>query len=179
MEWAICRPAWAPTVLATITRLGEALVVERASTDGGEGDARRSGCGWFDGESAAHQSIFERMETVLRGVNEDLFGFTLTSLEPIQYTIYGHGDYYGWHMDRRDPRIAGDGATRKLSCSLLLNDDFAGGTFEVMVGRTPQIVPLTAGEVVIFPSWLLHQVTPVTEGVRRSLVVWAQGPPWR
>ena len=34
-------------------------------------------------------------------------------------------------------------------------------------------VPLEQGEIVVFPSLLLHQVTPVTEGKRYSLVLWS------
>jgi predicted 2-oxoglutarate/Fe(II)-dependent dioxygenase YbiX len=32
------------------------------------------------------------------------------------------------------------------------------------------------GFVVAFPSWTLHQVTPVTQGNRQSLVAWITGP---
>ena len=33
------------------------------------------------------------------------------------------------------------------------------------------------GSLIVFPSWLHHQVTPVTHGVRKSLVVWNKGWP--
>ena len=36
-----------------------------------------------------------------------------------------------------------------------------------------------AGTIVIMPSFVYHQVTPVTSGLRRSIVIWANGPPWR
>ena len=35
------------------------------------------------------------------------------------------------------------------------------------------------GRVLIFPSFLPHKVTPVTKGVRKSLVTWMEGPAWR
>jgi PKHD-type hydroxylase len=35
------------------------------------------------------------------------------------------------------------------------------------------------GSVLLFPSWILHRVTPVTKGVRKSIVVWVTGPKFR
>jgi PKHD-type hydroxylase len=35
------------------------------------------------------------------------------------------------------------------------------------------------GTVTMFPSYLLHRVTPVTSGERYSLTIWAHGPAFR
>ncbi len=35
------------------------------------------------------------------------------------------------------------------------------------------------GNVVIFPSYMMHRVTPVTQGVRRSFVLWLGGDHYR
>ena len=35
------------------------------------------------------------------------------------------------------------------------------------------------GTIIVFPSFLEHQVTPVTKGTRYSLVQWYSGPDWR
>ena len=34
------------------------------------------------------------------------------------------------------------------------------------------------GSIIIFPSFMMHQVTPITKGIRNSLVLWAYGPPF-
>jgi PKHD-type hydroxylase len=67
---------------------------------------------------------------------------------------------------------------RKLSLSLLLNDDFEGGEFHINQGneKQPIIVPTKKGRAILFPSFMIHRVTPVTKGIRRSLVVWVLGP---
>lgn len=39
-----------------------------------------------------------------------------------------------------------------------------------------QVAPRDKGTVIIFPSYILHRVTPVTKGVRKSLAVWISGP---
>ena len=38
------------------------------------------------------------------------------------------------------------------------------------------VYKLSRGEIVIFPSWMLHKVTPVTKGKRRVIVGWGKGP---
>ncbi len=35
------------------------------------------------------------------------------------------------------------------------------------------------GSIIVFPSFLHHQVTPVTKGTRYSLVLWITGRPFR
>jgi PKHD-type hydroxylase len=38
------------------------------------------------------------------------------------------------------------------------------------------VIKQTKGSAIFFPSFAMHRVTPVTDGVRRSLVVWMEGP---
>jgi PKHD-type hydroxylase len=40
----------------------------------------------------------------------------------------------------------------------------------------PLVLSEERGKLIFFPSWTLHDVTPVTEGIRRSLVGWVAGP---
>jgi len=35
------------------------------------------------------------------------------------------------------------------------------------------------GSVIAFPSYINHKVSPVTKGLRKSLVAWVSGPRWR
>ena len=99
----------------------------------------------------------------------------------IQYTIYDEkGAHYDWHMDIG----VGRSAMRKISMTLLLNEpdvDFEGGDLEFMIGNEISTMDRTIGGncAVLFPSYFLHRVTPVTAGVRKSLVFWCTGPPWR
>jgi len=37
----------------------------------------------------------------------------------------------------------------------------------------------TQGTALIFPSFIVHKVNPVTKGTRHSLVAWIEGPKWR
>jgi PKHD-type hydroxylase len=71
-----------------------------------------------------------------------------------------------------------------LTVVLLLNEpelDFQGGAFQLNLSeeRFPETVPLKKGSVVIFPSFLLHRVCPVTSGLRKTLVLWCIGPKFK
>ncbi len=118
-------------------------------------------------------------------INADNFKFDLYPFfenESIQYSHYNVGDHYSWHMD-----IVGRLPPRKLSFTLMLNDDYEGGEFEI--GRyffdVNKLKTQTAaaenktGTLIVFPSALPHRVKPVTKGIRKSLVGWIPGPPLR
>ena len=62
-----------------------------------------------------------------------------------------------------------------MSCLLSDSSEFEGGSFQMQTGDTPYDVELKKGDIVIFPSYKLHRVSPVTKGVRHSLVAWAHG----
>lgn len=80
------------------------------------------------------------------------------------------------------------GKVRKLSMTVNLNNsnDYVGGDLKFDLGpHTPgnrYIVCEEAknqGSIIIFPSFLSHQVTPVEKGTRYSLVMWSVGNPLR
>ena len=63
--------------------------------------------------------------------------------------------------------------------TLLLSDPatFEGGELEIMSkGKTAK---LKQGQAIFFASWLQHRVKPVTQGERKSLVMWFGGPPFK
>ena len=71
--------------------------------------------------------------------------------------------------------------SRKLSMSLLLNDEFEGGELEIAnpLQMESFTVELKAGTVAVFPAWVKHRVKPVTSGTRYSLVAWMNGPQFK
>jgi PKHD-type hydroxylase len=61
---------------------------------------------------------------------------------------------------------------------MLLNTpgvDFEGGDFQTCLAKETN-VPLKRGQILIFPSFVVHRVKPVTKGIRKSLVIWVTGP---
>ena len=67
--------------------------------------------------------------------------------------------------------------TRKLSMTIVLNSDFEDGDFEFKDGFIENL-KLEEGSIIVFPSFKEHRVTPVTRGIRYSLVAWFVGPPY-
>ena len=124
--------------------------------------------------------IYDRLAFIARKLNADFYGFDLFGfVEDMQYTVY-EGDvsgHYTWHLD-----ISGcSTAPRKFSLVLQLSDpsEYEGGHLQVQTEPEPATVTKQKGLVTAFPSWTLHRVTPVTSGVRRTLVVWVAGPQFR
>jgi PKHD-type hydroxylase len=105
------------------------------------------------------------------------FNFELLGLiDPPQFTVYGAGHHFDWHID-----VGGGAASlRKLSMTVQLTDaaEYEGGDLEFHDDTDPRRQRLL-GTATIFPSYVAHRVTPVTSGTRRSLVAWACGPTFR
>lgn len=122
--------------------------------------------------------IFEKLSSAIVKANESHFKFDLTSLEEgLQFTRYAApAQHYVSHIDR-GPKMK----VRKLSLSVQLSEpqDYEGGNLELLFGEHPVIAPKQKGIVALFPSYVLHKVTPVTKGTRYSLVCWASGPPFK
>jgi PKHD-type hydroxylase len=126
--------------------------------------------------------IWERIANVVADVNSEFFKFNLTGCyEPIQLGVYKATDqgHYDWHTDALSTDRT---VPRKLSMSLLLSDpsEFEGGELQVKTYNDDvQTLAMIKGRAWFFPSYTLHRVTPVTKGVRRSLVLWVGGPEFK
>lgn len=127
--------------------------------------------------------IFAKLNNAIEYANDQFFQFDLIGYDYFQYTQYHKDQYYKAHMDMHfgmTDNITYNAFSRKLSLSLLLNDDFDGGDLVIFQdNQNPIKLEKKKGRCYFFPSFLLHQVTPVISGVRNSLVVWVMGPRWR
>jgi PKHD-type hydroxylase len=138
---------------------------------------RRSQVSWLD-NTPDTKWVFERLADVVSKMNAQHFRFDLTGFgETLQLTNYDQSEngMYGWHQDY------GNGISRKLSMAVQLTDpsEYEGGNLQVMTSSKPQNVRKQRGLIAIFPSYVLHQVTPVTQGSRQSLVAWVSGPAFK
>jgi PKHD-type hydroxylase len=91
-------------------------------------------------------------------------------------------DHYGWHIDYIRAGDKKRQFPRKLSFSLLLNDDYEGGELEFVLPQYGMELKWNrialepkAGSLIVFPSTLGHRVKPVTKGIRKSIVGWCIG----
>jgi PKHD-type hydroxylase len=114
--------------------------------------------------------------------------------ESCQFTKYGPGQHYGAHCDSWESAYANAdnkdtfGKIRKLSvtCSLSSPEEYEGGELEFQFRNQDDPTPkkkcieiLPRGSICVFPSFVWHEVRPVTKGVRYSLVIWSLGYPFK
>jgi len=124
-------------------------------------------------------AMYRDLYKFIRKANENHFGFgDIQITENAQFTEYPEGGFYDWHMDC-DVSMAHEPPVRKISMTLLLNDEneFEGGDLELM--SEGKIVKLKQGHAVFFASFIRHRVTPVIRGHRNSLVMWFGGPSFK
>lgn len=161
-----------------IVDMGAALAPASAGVrDPSLTDFRKSSVAWVHPDSTTRW-IFERISAAVLQVNSQFFGFDIHGLiEGLQFTEYVAPDgVYKAHVDR------GVGMpVRKLSISIQLTDasTYKGGDLLLHNSAMPAKAPTEQGSAIIFPSYTLHEVTPVTEGLRHSLVCWANGPQFK
>lgn len=154
------------------------------SAEGELNEIRRSMTMWMDDyQNSFVKEIYQEFTDAVININNKVFEYNLTGIETLQYTEYHHDvkGTYGWHQDD-DLRPGHSNSIRKLSFSIVLSDsnEHEGGEFQVKLnGDVNASIPLNKGDAVFFPSCILHQVTPVTKGTRRSLVGWVRGPNWK
>jgi PKHD-type hydroxylase len=125
--------------------------------------------------------LYEKLMDMANTANNELWNFNLISApELIQYTEYYdvEGGHYGWHQDIG----SGSGSHRKVSITVQLSDpnEYDGGDLEMWKGGNDYVTAEKgAGVVFIFPSYMMHRVTKVTKGTRRSFVLWVGGDHYR
>jgi PKHD-type hydroxylase len=132
--------------------------------------------------------IFQKMNNVITTINNQYYGFDLNGYNSFQYTEYEASEKgkYDWHMDTilggNKPNNLLD--TRKLSVTMCVNepgDEYKGGEFQINNGSEKECETITTkkGRMIIFPSFIIHRVAPITKGKRKSIVVWVEGPKFK
>ena len=155
------------------------LVPGRIDDERVQDSLRKSEIGWLSPEGE-HRWLFDRIKDCINAVNSDWFRYNLIGFEGIQFTKYsGKGaDFYSSHTDLKSTQI---GTIRKLSFSIQLSDPqtYDGGNVLLYESLTESAtLKKDVGSITFFPSYTVHEVLPVTKGVRYSLVGWAHGPPF-
>ena len=189
-----------------IIKYGQSKDLRRANTFGDEdgGTVRNSDVSWIGDDGV----LLEKLNSFTAGANRSAgWNFDIQhGAENIQFTEYKLGQYYDWHNDgqgdtpnvyRRDiPGIselpeevprgynkAHVGMMRKLSVVVQLSDPktYKGGTLQIRCPESLAVFEPTnkQGSIIVFPSFMIHRVRPVTKGVRHSAVIWHLGRPFR
>jgi len=167
-----------PEMCDTIIELGKKKVQEDATinTDRSVDEKTRKGqVAWIKDEWLQQMIA----SYVARANVQAEWNFILNNKEDIQFATYEDGAFYGYH---RDCNINAK-FYRKLSISVQLSsiEDYEGGRLILKNMWGNEDLPMDEevykqGTIIVFPSLLLHTVTPMTKGIRHSLVQWFSGP---
>ena len=120
--------------------------------------------------------VYRRVTDAILLINKEFYEYDLDKIEVLQFTSYDYQSkgFYRPHVDSR----AMGSLCRKLSFSIQLSseDSYAGGDLLFNFGGGKRTASKEQGIGLFFPSWVLHEVTPVRTGIRNSLVGWVLGP---
>jgi PKHD-type hydroxylase len=122
--------------------------------------------------------FYQKLTGIIEQLNYRFYRYDLTEMEDIQYSEY-HSDTRDMYKPHSDDGYSFN-LFRKLSVSIQLSnpEEYEGGELKFYRNSLHEssIAPKEKGTVIIFPSYVIHEVTPVTSGLRKSLVAWVQGP---
>jgi PKHD-type hydroxylase len=140
----------------------------------GESDVRDSKISWLYPVDDMDWA-FRRVTDMVLNLNERFFKFDLFGLnEGFQFTNYeAPSGKYGKHVDK-----SMNMPVRKLSISIQLTnpEEYEGGELKLYEGEEEgTVMSKEQGTLILFPSYVLHEVMPVTKGERNSLVSWVTG----
>jgi PKHD-type hydroxylase len=172
--------AFTPAEVDAIQQYGDALALQNATIAAGSDAAIRvTEVAWIT-RPPELAWLYQRIETITLDINRRFFKFDLYGLvENLQYTVYREaaGGHYEWHVDRGNDTVE----PRKISLSVQLSDtdSYQGCDLEVCGGSQAVTAPRKRGSLLAFPSFVLHRVTPIRSGTRKSLVAWVGGPEFR
>lgn len=175
-NWAYWDQAFTPEECQRIIEIGESRAMEPGTVIGDD-YVRDCDISWLYSVDELDWA-FRKVTDIVMNLNERFFGFDLYGMsEGFQFTRYtAPGEYYGKHVDRIT-----NGVVRKLSLVIQLDppDAYEGGELILHTSDNPTVVNREQGYLVVFPSYTLHEVTPVTKGTRHSLVSWITGAPFK
>ena len=181
---------FSPPECLALQQAGAAAGFVEATIGGGDGDARidknircvltanivpRPDLQWF----------FKRLADRVEWTNNDRYHFDLVGLTEganvLRYDAPQHADEVAGHYDMHQDIGSGQMSLRKLSVVVQLSDpaDYDGGRLHLISHRDLEVAEVKQGDVIIFPSYVPHYVTPVTRGTRFAIASWVSGPPFR
>lgn len=140
-------------------------------------EIRKNKISWIETNEES-KDLYMKLSNIIQQLNDRFYRYDLTEMEDLQYAEY-HSDTLGHYKPHSDDGYKYN-LFRKLSLTIQLSDEanYQGGEllFYRFSTKDPVIAPKTKGTLIVFPSYVIHEVTPVTEGLRKSLVSWVVGP---
>jgi hypothetical protein len=123
--------------------------------------------------------VFDKVIKAITLANNMYYDYDIAGItHGLQLIKYQHTDgesrgHYDWHID------AGNGpvSTRKISATIQLSNPDDYQDCDLIVNNHGGILHASRerGAINMFPSYMPHQVTKITGGIRYALVIWVHG----
>ena len=112
--------------------------------------------------SLENKWLFDKLKTFF----EEQSNMKITkNKEVIHFHKFVKGNWFAKHNDVRDNRL--------YAVGVLLNDDFGGGDFK-LYNPNEQTLNKIIGNTYLFDITIVHEITPILEGERYSLLWFLQ-----
>ena len=155
---------------------------EESSNNNAVDSTSRKGKGQLLAPNPEDSHPFPHLSRVMAQINDSHWNFDIRYIDFINDSPavfkYEVGGKFGWHFDCIPTQ-----PTRKLSYTIQLSDsnDYEGGDLEFFDGginmKTPEF--RQKGNIIVFPSYAWHHITPITKGIRYAMVGWIHGPTYK
>ena len=150
-----------------IIELGDALVLSegKIKDDKVDHSIRNSRIAWIHPGKDTWW-LFDRAIMVFKS------GLPFSTLQSMQYTVYYDKGHYDFH---RDIGTGDEIMKARVNVGILQlssPSEYKGGVLQLKHEDEVIDVMKTQGMVTTFPIDMEHRVTPVTSGVRKTLIMW-------
>jgi PKHD-type hydroxylase len=162
-----------------IIKLGETAVKGTGELENGISNLSVRNCkiSWIEPDENS-TSVFLKLSEIVNSLNDKFYRYDLTEMESLQFTEY-NSESQGFYRSHSDDGYKFN-LFRKLSVSVQLSDpaDYVGGDLVFYRNTLSEctVAPKEIGTVIVFPSFVIHEVKKITAGTRQSLVTWVNGP---
>lgn len=164
-------------VAGLLQRLSEGNWEEGSSTAGGIAASVKSNQ-QLDDQTELARTLGNKILSVLGQHPQFISAALPEKIYPPKFNHYANNGHYGLHVDSAIMSLPSNGETMRsdLSVTLFLSspDHYEGGELLIESEFGAQSVKLNAGDLVLYPSSSLHQVTPVTSGQRICSFFWIE-----
>ena len=151
-----------------IKEIGDALVLSegKIKDDKVDHSIRNSRIAWIHPTTETHW-LFDRAIVIFSS------SLSFNMLQSMQYTVYdSKGSHYDWHRDVGSGDEIMKARVNVGIVQLSTPSEYKGGVLQIKYEDQVIDVMKTKGMVTTFPIQLEHRVTPVTSGVRKTLIMW-------
>ena len=155
---------------------------EESSNNNAVDSSSRKGKGQLLAPNLQDAHPFPQLSQMIATINDSHWNFDIRYIDFINDSPavfkYGGGGKHDWHFDSIPTQ-----STRKLSYTIQLSDsnEYEGGDLEFFDGGSNMTNPefRQKGNIIVFPSYSWHHITPVTKGIRYAMVGWIHGPTYK